>query len=149
MVHLRIDTTTIPQNRHPHPLVNGLSCLSAIAVHLPRHVTKPWAVAIEALVLIALPHRNLNTAGQAVAHHIVLWLPPHLLITPLMAVAGHLMMAVVDTILVWHVRVAKVKVVVGGGDVQQIIPGMSGSVEMDGGRAADNDNGSRRLDQEQ
>ena len=45
---------------------------------LPPGVTDTWAVAIEALVLIALPHRNLNTAGQAVAHHVVLWLPPPL-----------------------------------------------------------------------
>ena len=62
----------------------------------PPGMTDTWAVAIEALVLTALPpHRSLNTAGQAVAHNVVLWLPPHLLITPLMAVvAGCLVMAV-------------------------------------------------------
>ncbi len=115
MVHLQIGTNmTPPQNCYHHPLVNGLSHLRAIAVTPPRHVTETWAVAIEALVLTALPHRkNLNTAGQAVAHHVVLWLPPRLLITPLMAVvAGHLVMAVVDTVLARHIQVAKVKVAV-------------------------------------
>ena len=102
------------QNCHPHSLVNGPSHLSAIALPPPCHLTETWAIAIEALVLTALPHGNLNTAGQAVPHHVVLWLPPRLLITPLMAVAVAvilLAMSVVDTVLPWHIQVAKVKVV--------------------------------------
>ena len=95
--------------------MNGPSHLSTIALPPPRHLTETWAIAIEALVLTALPHGNLNTAGQAVPHHIVLWLPPSLLITPLMAVAVAvilLAMSVVDTVLPWHIQVAKVKVAV-------------------------------------
>jgi hypothetical protein len=104
---LRIDTPTTPQNCHPNPLVNGLSHLSAIALPPPRHLTETWAKVIEALVLTALPHGNFNTAGQAVPHHVVLRLPPRLLITPLMAVAVAvilLVMSVVDTVLPRHIQ---------------------------------------------
>ena len=48
-------------------------------------------------------------------HHVVLRLPPRLLITPLMAVAVaviFLAMSVVDTVLPRHIQVAKVKVAV-------------------------------------
>ena len=93
--------------------MNGLSHLSAIALPPPRHLTETWAKVIEALVLTALPHGNFNTAGQAVPHHVVLRLPPRLLITPLMAVAVAvilLVMSVVDTVLPRHIQVAKVKV---------------------------------------
>ena len=104
---LRIDTPTTPQNCHPNPLVNGLSHLSAIALPPPHHLTETWAKVIEALVLTALPHGNFNTAGQAVPHHVVLRLPPRLLITPLMAVAVAvilLVMSVVDTVLPRHIQ---------------------------------------------
>ena len=95
--------------------MNGPSRLSAIALPPPHHLTETWAIAIEALVLTALPHGNLNTAGQAMPHHVVLRLPPRLLITPLMAVAVAvvlLAMSVVDTVLPRHIQVAKVKVAV-------------------------------------
>ncbi len=108
-----MDATTTLQICHHLPLVNGPSRLSAIAVPQPRHVADTWAVAEEALILTALPHCNLNTAGQAVPHHIVLLLPPRFLITTLMAVeVAHLVMAVVDTVLARHIQVAKVKVAV-------------------------------------
>ncbi len=94
--------------------MNGPTRLSTIALPPPCHLTETWAIAIEALVLTALPHGNLNTAGQAMPHYVVLRLPPRLLITPLMAVAvavvGLLAMSVVDTVLPRHIQVAKVKV---------------------------------------
>jgi hypothetical protein len=97
--------------------VNGPSRLSAIALSPPRHLTETWAIAIEALVPTALPHGNLNTAGQAVPHHVVLWLPPRLLITPLT-----LAMSVVDTVLPRHIQVAKVKVAVVAAVVEITAP---------------------------
>ena len=103
--------------------MNGPSCLSAIALPPPRHLTETWAIAIEALVLTATPHGNLNTAGQALPHHVVLWLPLCLLITPLMAVAVAvvlLAMSVVDTVLPRHIQVAKVKVAVVAAVVVEI-----------------------------
>ncbi len=106
--------------------MNGPSCLSAIALPPPRNLTETWAIAIEALVLTALPHGNLNTAGQAMLHHDVLRLPPHLLITPLLAVAVAvvclLVMSVVDTVLPWHIQVAKVKVAVVAAVVEITAP---------------------------
>jgi hypothetical protein len=98
MIHLQMDTTRTPQtqNCHPLPLLNGQSLLSTIAVPPPCHVTETQA---KALILTALPHQDMKAA-----HHIVLWLPLHLMITTAITIvplnlkaAGRLKMAVVDT----------------------------------------------------
>jgi hypothetical protein len=106
MIHLQMDTTGTPQtqNCHPLPLLNGQSLLSTVAVPPPCHVTETQA---KALILTALPHQDMKAAGQAEPHHVVLWLPLHLMITTAITIvplnlkaAGHLKMAVVDTIAV-------------------------------------------------